>query len=61
MFKKAKEFVVEKAFLDTKGYHCIFSNNSGQNYYLNSNENKIRNLTSMSGNYFVIKSLAFDD
>ena len=44
MFKKTKEFIVEKVFLDTKGYHCIFSNNAGQNYYFNCDENKIRNL-----------------
>ena len=44
MFKKTKEFIVEKVFLDTKGYHCIVSNNAGQNYYFNCDENKIRNL-----------------
>jgi len=29
MFKKTKEFIVEKVFLDAKGFHCIFSNNIG--------------------------------
>lgn len=41
------------------GHHCILSNDSGKNFYLNIDDNKIRYLSKVHDT--IITSAAFDE
>lgn len=57
--KKLNENTIDRVFLDPIGYHCILSNDSGKNWYLNINENKIRYLSKVHDT--IISSAAFTE
>lgn len=56
---KKDTVVIERVFMDPKGYHAILCSDSGDNFYISFRDSKIRYLSSARGK--IIKSIAWSD
>lgn len=56
---KKESMIIERAFADPKGYHCILSTDGGDNFYLNIKDNKIKYLQGLRGK--IVKAAAFNE
>jgi hypothetical protein len=56
---KKENLIIERVFLDSKGYHSILSTDGGDNYYINLKDSKVRYLQGVRGK--VIKAVAWNE
>ena len=56
---KKDSTIIERVFLDSKGFHAILCADSGDNFYINYKDSKIRYLQGVRGK--IIRSIAWSD